>query len=302
MSTVSGLATASGVSPYLNAPREATPQFRLSRADLAFTPVAAQATASAPAGGAQSARPVAAPDASEQSLLQSRRESGDARYTQFVDAVTALRVDISEANLTKQRVAELRAAAKAVFRMDGVPEDRRPSLAEATAEANTQRVETAQRDEQRRRVEAASVAAERREAAAARNAEKIAESQARVVEPKPLPEVPAPAEQTVAPVTPEPKAPVPTPTSAAQPDTRVDAPSVDVKAPDLPAPDLPKAPPPPEATVKSDVQTGPDLPAAYEAKAAPPVPEPSAPEAPAPAATQAAPAPDVQTSPASDDA
>ena len=185
MSIVSGLATAPGISSLLNARREINPSLRIVAGDFSVDGASNDGGSNRrPSGGAQSLRPITAPDEAEAAQTHIHRASSDPRYLQFVDAVTALRVDLSEVSLSNERIAELRKAAKEVFRMDGVPTDRqpdpvkatvkRPDPVSATVESNEARIENTQKTLERRRAVAEEADVERREKAEERNAEQLA--------------------------------------------------------------------------------------------------------------------------------
>lgn len=176
MSIVSGLATATGVSSLLNARRGLEAPFRVLAGEFSVAGLSDSGSQGnrRSSAGAQTLRPVVAPDDTEAMQSQMRRHSADPRYVQFVDAVTALRVDLSEVNLTEERVAELRAAAKAVFRLDGLPEDRSPDPVEVTAQANRDRAEQARQARARDAEEVRVETAERLKEARARDAERVA--------------------------------------------------------------------------------------------------------------------------------
>lgn len=167
MSIVSGLATAPGVSALLNAPRETNASLRSLAADLAPKAAVKRADGDVKAvKRTESVRPVAGSAKTQASTASYIRPSNDARYTKFVDAVTALRIDLSEVKLTKQRIAELRQAAKEVFNMDdGVPREVRPDVPSPGALAAEARAEANDRVEATREAAAKSAEADQLEAA-----------------------------------------------------------------------------------------------------------------------------------------
>ena len=170
MNIVSGIATASGVSSLLNAPRDSNATLRVVSGDPA--PQAALRSAEGGAGAArrtETVRPVSEPARAEGAPASLRRESSDPRYTQFLDAVTALRVDLSEETLTRQRISELRSAAKEIFNLDGVPADTAPDPTETGAEAaRAEAAQRAERADQLRQARAQEAEADRLEAEARR--------------------------------------------------------------------------------------------------------------------------------------
>ncbi|MEM1298991.1 MAG: hypothetical protein AAGH68_06885 [Pseudomonadota bacterium] len=172
MSIVSGLATAPGVSALLNAPRETNASLRALAVDTASKAAVKRADGAVKTvERTESARPVAASSKSQTSTPSYNRPSNDARYTKFVDAVTALRIDLSEVKLTKQRIAELRQAAKEVFNMDdGVPREVRPDIPNPGALAAEARAEAAERAEATRQAAAKSAEADQLEAAIEKSA------------------------------------------------------------------------------------------------------------------------------------
>lgn len=194
MSIVSGIATASGVSSLLNASRDTNTVLRFAAGD----PVP-QAAVRRPeedrraVSNPQAVRPVVAPNAAEGAQTPIRRESSDPRYTKFVDAVEALRVDLSETSLTRERIAELREAAKIVFRMDGVPEDKRDEIRDQAAE-QADRAEVRAADNRKRDAQAEVAREGKLEAAAARReaSGKAAEVPGTGLASSTLPEAPRP--------------------------------------------------------------------------------------------------------------
>lgn len=259
MSIVSGLATAPGISALLNAPRDNNLLLRFATGDPAPQATVKRAEGDGDvAGRAQSVRPVVAQSKAESLQTPVRRESNDPRYTKFLDAVEALRVDLSEANLTRERVSELRAAAKEVFQMENVPEDTRPEPGEV------QRAEAIDRAARLREAEAKEAEADRLEAEARRAEGAAAEQKDRAPRETPEP-VSQPARGSV---------------------TAETRPQVDLPEADLPKVDLPEMPAPapaPEARTVPQAPAGPvpEAPAAAKVAAADPVP----------AAAQPAPAP-----------
>lgn len=127
MSILSGISTASGIAPLLNAPRE-TNQATSSGAQ-ASTAIAGQAVNNQPSVGTpETERPVPrlAGDA-KTNQFPDIRASNDIRYARFVEAVQALRRDPEEPVLNDRRVAELIAAAEDFFLVDdGIPREVQP--------------------------------------------------------------------------------------------------------------------------------------------------------------------------------
>ncbi|MFK7945608.1 MAG: hypothetical protein AB8B85_22240 [Paracoccaceae bacterium] len=252
MSIVSGLATAPGISSLLNARREASSPMQVAASDLAIADLSNDGGGGRrSSGGAQTSRPVLASDDAEAIQTPIRRESADPRYTQFIDAVTALRVDLSEEALTRERVAELAAAAKAVFDMDGVPTDRRPSPGEAVARDNSARAENAERTAERRRTDVRRDESRRAEIAAQREADEIARQQlaAAAASPPKVSAAPVPAQAR--------------PTEQLQPAVR-SAPDIEKVAV---ADKAPPAPPPDNASEVAKVAVPEKAPAAPPPKA-----------------------------------
>lgn len=172
MSIVSGIATASGLSPLLNAPRDANVDLRAARGDAQQVTVSRLAEdQQRPASVRKVARPVFSPSQSEglqASVPRRSAELTDNRYVRFVDAVEALRLDYDAASeLTADRIADLKAAAEAVFKMgDSVPREVRSYEAtpeDAVAEDRAKRAEAADRAEKARAAKAELAALEARE-------------------------------------------------------------------------------------------------------------------------------------------
>lgn len=283
MSIVSGLATATGVSSLLNAPRDSNFNLRQQTGEAA--PLAAVRRAESRdaqvEGRAATARPVLSAGLSEQ-VSVAGKQSRDPRYTQFVDAVTALRIDFSEATLTRQRIAELRAAAKEVFKMDdGIPREVKPDIPSpeaAAAEARQQRADVAAR---RREAAEKAVEADRLEAAENRNEARLAEVRSvadapdrvaqapdRRAEPEVRQAPPAREEEQRAAPPPEQKRPDPAP----RPEVR--EPAAEIRQPV----DVKAAPPAPPQRPAAAVDTAP------VETAEPAVADATAPDAPAPTA------------------
>ena len=127
MSVVSGLAVASGVSSLLNAPgRTSTDAASRERSDG----TAAVRVDSSVERIVERVAGVSKPsDQTQAPVSQTGLAPGSSRYSQFVEAVQALRLDKSDAaELTPGRVAELKAAAEEVFQMRAdIPRDQCPS-------------------------------------------------------------------------------------------------------------------------------------------------------------------------------
>jgi len=131
MSIVSGISTAPGISPLLNAPRETQQTLRIDD-----TTDAGQLTRARPGqitGHPLADRPVSnvtrEANAGQHTDI---RQSSDSRYTRFVKAVQALRMDPTDAILDDKRVAELIDAAEGFFLVDdGVPREVQPLPPEA---------------------------------------------------------------------------------------------------------------------------------------------------------------------------
>ena len=261
MSIVSGLATATGVSSLLNAPRDTNLTLRQQTGEAA--PLAAVRRAEAKdaqvEGRAVTVRPVQSAGVAEQAATPSK-QSSDPRYSQFVDAVTALRIDFSEATLTRQRIAELRAAAKEVFKMDdGIPREVKPDIPTPEARAAEARQERAEAAARRQEAAEKTAEADRLEAAVKRE-EAQAKADARAVDDR-RPAVPA-EEARARPV----------------PGSEAPAPDVPAAAPVAGAPDtaVPVAEPAPVKVSATDtsVDTGPAAPAPERAAPAAETPAP----------------------------
>ncbi len=127
MSVVSGLAVTSGVSSLLNAPgKTSTDAASRERSDGAAAVRVDSSVERIVERVADVSKP---PDQTLASVSQAGLAPGSSRYSQFVEAVQALRLDKSDAaELTPGRVAELKAAAEEVFQMRAdIPRDQRPS-------------------------------------------------------------------------------------------------------------------------------------------------------------------------------
>lgn len=154
MSVVSGIATASGVSSLLNAPGG-------NKADVA------KRTGGAPETAATNALRIDhtitriverltgvdnQPTSGDPNAAQANVIPGSGRYSRFVEAVQALRLDeATAAELTPERVAQLKAAAAEVFNMrSDIPRELRPvEIFEEQRQADVQReaIEKAERDQ-----------------------------------------------------------------------------------------------------------------------------------------------------------
>ena len=130
MNIVSGVATAPGISSLLNAPRNASLEVTAQASDPARKEAIKKLEQDSKVSGRQQA-PRAAEGAGKTRGNRSseRVVPGNSRYTKFVKAVMALRLDTEAANaLTPERVEELRSAAREVFSVtDDIPRDLRPS-------------------------------------------------------------------------------------------------------------------------------------------------------------------------------
>ncbi|MEM0987837.1 MAG: hypothetical protein AAGK00_03085 [Pseudomonadota bacterium] len=122
MSFFSGLATASGVSSQLNAPRDFTSQIRSATGERGVTATTEQ-TQSTPVTPAATARPVGAANATEAPAPSAEfLDSGDSRYQQFVRALEVLRIDTGDPERDDARLAEMAAEAPDIFALfDGRP-------------------------------------------------------------------------------------------------------------------------------------------------------------------------------------
>lgn len=124
MSIVSGITTAPGVAPLLNAPRETQQSAPVGR-----TEQTTRATLSTTGHmAALDERPVigVSTDA-DAGQTQDIRASSDERYSRFVKAVQALRTDPVDKILDDRRVAELISAAEDFFLVDdGIPQEVQP--------------------------------------------------------------------------------------------------------------------------------------------------------------------------------
>ena len=151
MTIVSGIATATGVSPLLNAPREADPVAKPA-ADRNAQSVASP-NLSRIASATQTTRPVlGVSDPGTSDAPVNFKPSRDSRYVLFAKAVRALRLDPETTRLSKAQLTELMAAARDVFMLDdGVPREVRPPAvrtplerAERISEERNQRTERAE--------------------------------------------------------------------------------------------------------------------------------------------------------------
>lgn len=124
MSIVSGISTAPGISPLLNAPRETQQILRLD----ASAATSQTADSSKVVDLSTRARPVTGVAREANSgQFQDIRTSTDDRYSRFVKAVQALRIDPTDEILDDRRVAELIEAAEGFFLVDdGVPREVQP--------------------------------------------------------------------------------------------------------------------------------------------------------------------------------
>lgn len=284
MPIISGIATAPGISALMtpardtnadlrNAAGEQSQQAKLT--DAADVPkVSGSRMTERPLLGTSSApKTGSTPD-------QSRPIGTDSRLKQFVKAVQALRLNQDTATaLTPDRVAQLRAAAREVFKIEDVPRDVRPSETLSAALKSAETREKADAADRAARAEAENRAAAREEARAERR-----EVVAKQSEPKPLPKVdnsdatPAPkteaksvpTTETAKPVVPEAKDPeIAKPAKEAPPPEMaqartLDAPEraesptpakPDAAAADTPAPNAVDAPAIPEAPAPEAAET-----------------------------------------------
>ncbi|MEM7059718.1 MAG: hypothetical protein AAF557_19200 [Pseudomonadota bacterium] len=126
MSIVSGISTAPGLAPLLNAPRETQQNTRLEGSAVATR-----------VGGVRTEQVLDVPDPvrpvtgvereANAGQFQDIRASTDSRYSRFVKAVQALRIDPADEILDDRRVAELIAAAEDFFLVDdGIPREVQP--------------------------------------------------------------------------------------------------------------------------------------------------------------------------------
>lgn len=223
MSVVSGLATASGISPLLNAPRDANTNLRNAAGDTTATAVARKVDDTPNASRKRAiVRAVEGPGRTEQGVRSEvERPSSDLRFSKFVKALQALRRDYAPQDLSSARVAEIKAAALEIFKSDGLPAEVRPPAPNAeAAEAERREVaaRAAERDERAReaaRLEAEAVA--RAEDARRRVAEEIADAGPDVPEAATLPDLPEAAPVTDAPPAPALEVPEPAPVKVETP-------------------------------------------------------------------------------------
>lgn len=171
MSIVSGLATATGVSSLLNAPREGDSGIKPA-ADR-NTQSVASVNLSRVAASTQTARPVLGlsyPDGPDAPL--NFRPSRDSRYVMFVKAVQALRMDPESEGMTRAQMSDLMAAARDIFMLDdGIPKQVRPiDVPDAVEQAETRAADRA-RAEARDRAKRAEDARRAEHADAARDAD-----------------------------------------------------------------------------------------------------------------------------------
>lgn len=203
MSIVTGIATASGISPLLNAPRDTIADLRAARGDGQQATVARLAEDHPRVSAKRKVvRPVLAPakaDTAQSVPARTPSNSGDNRYARFVQAVEALRLDYDAASeLTAARIAELKAAAEEVFKMgDSVPREVRASDSRTDDPAA---VDQARREKAAERAEAADRAEKARAAKAELAALEAREQRARIAEEKAVPmaaDAPPPPELAV---------------------------------------------------------------------------------------------------------
>ena len=122
MSIVSGVATAPGIAPLLNAPRETHQGLRV---DPSTAPTRSEALQST---GRLTARPVVGvADGQGKDRPPEFRHSTDSRYERFVQAVQVLRMDFTEDVLDEDRVRRLLDSAEDFFLVDdGIPREVQP--------------------------------------------------------------------------------------------------------------------------------------------------------------------------------
>lgn len=163
MTIVSGLATATGVSPLLNAPRELDPGAR--SLPVRDAQSVTQVNLSRIASATQTLRPVlGSAGADSPDTPVNFRPSRDSRYVLFIKAVQALRIDPDQGGLSRAQLADLMQAARDVFMLDdGVPRQVRPPTApnpaERAAERSAERAELAERRTKARQTQEANEAA-----------------------------------------------------------------------------------------------------------------------------------------------
>ena len=132
MSIVSGLATAPGIAPLLNAPRETQQDHRAS-------PSSARADGIEANGSAKEANGIPRPVIAVESRPNASGVGGfapsqDNRYVRFVEAVQALRLDPTLTPVDKRKVADLLNKATEYFLVnDGVPREVQPLPPDAQA-------------------------------------------------------------------------------------------------------------------------------------------------------------------------
>ena len=125
MSILSGLATAPGTAPLLNAPRDANPDLRV---DAAPPGRAARATDEGRTATARDVpRPVVELMRARAAPALGRDPAAQNGYARFIDAVLALRLDSDLSPLPPGRMAAVREAGRSVFGLDdGTPGPVRP--------------------------------------------------------------------------------------------------------------------------------------------------------------------------------
>ena len=129
MSIVSGLATASGVSPLLNAPRDTNRDQSATTAGADLRAVGHDLQGAGKRAGERFVpRPVLqALPTQAQGATAAREHADGSRYARFVDAVLALRLDHDLTYLPRHRAAAVMAAGREIFKMDdGLPKTVRP--------------------------------------------------------------------------------------------------------------------------------------------------------------------------------
>lgn len=280
MPIITGIATAPGISALMTPARDTNADLRNAAGEQSQQAKLTDA-ADAPkvSGSRMTERPLLGTSSAPQTGTTpdpSRPIATDSRLKQFVKAVQALRLNHDTATaLTPDRVAQLRAAAREVFKIEDVPRDVRPSETLSAALKSAETTAKAEAADRAARAEAEDRAAAREDARAERR-----EVVAKQSEPKPLPKVdtsdatPArKAEATSAPATETAKPAVP----GAQ------ASEIPTPAPQVPAPEVAQARVP-------DVPEPAAVPARTTTK-----PDTAPPEAPAPTVADALAAPDART-------
>lgn len=132
MSIVTGIATASGISPLLNAPRETSPDQRPTPLPQAEQANGAGRDPGRSVTNAATARPViGVARGSATGETDDTRASSDSRYMRFVKALEIVRTDPTVTVLDNQRMAELAEEEEDFFLIgDGIPREVEPLLPE----------------------------------------------------------------------------------------------------------------------------------------------------------------------------